>query len=87
MKTMIAGNSRRYGTVSSFTHRPISGRLRISSMRLPIHMLAISPQNRSGRRVMTSGPGAMPWIMRAPRMSAIVALPGTPRASVGMNSH
>ena len=54
---MIAGNNSRYGTCKSFTHSPISGRLSTTSMALPIHMLAISPQNRSGRRVITSGPG------------------------------
>src|SRR5262245_48514450 len=33
--TRIAGYSRRYGTLSNWIHRPISGRLRITSIRLP----------------------------------------------------
>ncbi len=84
---MIAGNSRRYGTSSSFTHSPISGRLSTTSMRLPIHMLATRPQNRSGRSVITSGPGWMPWMVRAPSISAITPLAGRPRVSMGMNLH
>ena len=38
----------------------------MTSMALPIHMLAISPQNSSGRWSSTSGPGRMPWIIMAP---------------------
>src|ERR1044072_410740 len=68
---MMAGNSRRYGTFSNFTQSPIIGRLRITSSALPIHMLAIRPQNSSGRVVITSGPGWMPWMVSAPSMSAI----------------
>ena len=29
----------------------------------------------------------MPWIVKAPSISAIVALPGMPSVSVGMNAH
>ena len=52
---------------------------------LPIHMLAIRPQKRSGLAVITCGPGAMPWMIIAPSISAMVALPGMPSVSVGMN--
>src|SRR3546814_6693224 len=55
------------------THSPTSGRLRMTSIRLPIHMLAMSPQNNVGRSTITIGPGAIPWIISAPRNSAIVA--------------
>ena len=41
---------------------PIIGRLMITSIRLPIHIEATMPQNRSGFLVMTSGPGWMPWM-------------------------
>ena len=34
---------------------------------------------------MTCGPGAMPWMVSAPSISAMVALPGMPSVSVGMN--
>ena len=64
---------------------PTSGRLSTTSIRLPIHMLAISPQNRPGRSVITRGPGAMPWIISAPIISAMVGLPGIPSVSIGMN--
>ncbi len=50
-------------------------------------MLAIRPQNRSGRRVITSGPGWMPWICSAPSISAITPLAGSPSVSMGMNLH
>ena len=55
----IAGYSIRYGTVSSLIHMPISGRFRIISMALPIHIDAIRPQNNCGLLVITCGPGWM----------------------------
>ena len=64
---------------------PISGRLMTSSIRLPIHIDATMPQNRVGRSVITCGPGWMPWIIMAPIISAITALPGRPSVSIGMN--
>ena len=39
---------------------PISGRLMMTSIRLPIHIEVIMPQNSSGRSVMIAVPGAMP---------------------------
>jgi len=54
-------------------------------MRLPTHMLATTPQNSSGRSVITRGPGAMPWIMSAPIIIAMVGLDGMPRVSIWMN--
>ena len=53
-------------------------------MRFPIHMLAMTPQNRLAFRVITSGPGTMPWMVIAPTISAITALGGMPRVSSGM---
>ena len=53
-------------------------------MALPIHMLAISPQNSSGCLAMMLGPGWMPWIIMAPIISAIRAFGGMPRLSIGM---
>ncbi len=57
----------------------------MTSMALPIHIDTIMPQNRSGFLVMTSGPGWMPWMIMAPTISAITALDGMPRVSMGMN--
>jgi len=71
--------------LSSFTQTPTSGRLMTRSSRLPIHIDTISPQNSSGCCVITCGPGAMPWIVIAPIISAIVAFEGRPRVSMGMN--
>src|SRR6266403_516094 len=68
----------------SCTQMPMSGRLMTTSMRLPIHMLATMPQNRVGRSVITCGPGWMPWMVSAPIISAITALPGIPKVSIGM---
>ena len=84
-KIRIIGNSRRYGTRSRRTHRPTSGRLMMSSIRLPIHIEAIMPQNSSGCLVMTCGPGTMPWMVMAPTISAITAFGGMPSVSSGMN--
>src|SRR5262244_1831765 len=50
---------------------PMSGRLMITSIRLPIHMLAIMPQNILGRSLMICGPGWMPWMVSAPIISAM----------------
>ena len=56
-----------------------------TSIRLPIHIETIMPQKRSGFLVMTSGPGWMPWMIMAPTISAITALDGMPKVSMGMN--
>src|ERR1700759_1910158 len=81
----MAGARKRYGTVSIFPHMPIIGRLMTTSIRLPIHIEAIMPQNRSGFLVMTSGPGWRPWVIMAPTINAITALDGMPSVSMGMN--
>ena len=57
----------------------------MTSIRLPSHIDAIMPQNRSGCLVMTCGPGTMPWMVMAPTINAITALGGMPRVSSGMN--
>src|SRR6187551_3124844 len=84
-KSVIAGNRYLYGTVSSLIQMPISGRFRITSIRLPTHIEAISPQNSCGLLVITCGPGWMPLIVIAPTISAITALDGMPSVSIGMN--
>ena len=63
---------------------PISGRLRTTSIRLPIHIEATRPQNNSGLWVSTWGPGWMSWMVMAPTISAITALGGMPSVSSGM---
>ena len=70
----MEGNRSRYGTVRSFIHSPISGRLSTISMRLPTHMQATRPQKSCGLSVMACGPGSMPWIIMAPSISAITPL-------------
>ena len=64
---------------------PISGRLRTTSIRLPIHIETIIPQNSSGCSVITDGPGGMPWMIIAPIISAITGFDGMPSVSIGMN--
>src|SRR5919197_202199 len=49
---------------------PISGRVGTTSIRLPTHIEAISPQKSCGFSFITCGPGAMPWIIRAPIICA-----------------
>ena len=63
---------------------PINGKLRMTSIRLPIHIEAIIPQKSPGRSVITCGPGAMPWIIIAPIIRAITGLEGMPSVSSGM---
>ena len=47
-------------------------------MRLPTYMLATTPQNTSGRWLMSSGPGAMPVMTSAPRRMAVAGENGMP---------
>ena len=47
-------------------------------------MLAIIPQNNSGRSDITCGPGWIPWMIIAPIISAITAFEGMPSVSRGM---
>ena len=54
------------------------------SIRLPIHIEAIRPQNSCGLLVITCGPGWMLWIVIAPTISAITAFGGMPSVSIGM---
>src|SRR5512137_2485862 len=64
---------------------PIIGRLSTTSIRFPIHIEAIRPQNRLGLLVITWGPGWMLWIVIAPIISAMTAFGGMPSVSIGMN--
>ena len=64
---------------------PISGRFSTTSIRLPIHIDAISPQNNPGLDVITCGPGWMLWMVIAPTIIAITAFSGIPSVSSGMN--
>ena len=52
---------------------------------MPIHIEATSPQNSSGFRVITCGPGWMLWMVIAPTISAMTAFGGIPSVSIGMN--
>ena len=45
----------------------------------------MTPQNRSGCSVITEGPGWIPCMMRAPIMSAMTGLDGSPRVNIGTN--
>ena len=53
-------------------------------MALPTYMLATVPQKTSGRSMIIKGPGLRPWIMRAPRRSAMMTFGGMPRLKSGM---
>lgn len=43
---------------------PTNGKLIINNKKLPIYILAISPQNKSGCWVINAGPGVIPWITK-----------------------
>ena len=70
--------------MSNLIQMPISGKLRITSIRLPSHIETIMPQKSCGFSVITCGPGWMPWIIIAPTISAITGLGGMPSVSSGM---
>ena len=42
------------------------------------------PQNSAGSSLITFGPGVMPWMMKAPSMSAMTGCAGRPSVSSGM---
>ncbi len=84
MNKRIAGKSHRYGIVKRRIQIPMRGKFKTTNIKFPIHMLAIRPQKSSGRSIITRGPGAIPWIMRAPNISAITAFAGIPRVNMGM---
>src|SRR5215470_5339520 len=52
-------------------------------MMLPVYMLAMSPQTKSGFSVKSSGPGCRPQMMRPPSMTAAVGEPGMPSVIMG----
>ena len=63
---------------------PMNGRLRMINIKLPIHIEAMRPQNKSGFSTMTLGPGVMPMTTIAPIINAITGLGGIPSVSIGM---
>ncbi len=62
------------GTVASTT---------TTATTLPRYIEAISPQTKSGRSMNSMGPGLRPQIIRPPIITAAVAEPGMPSASIG----
>ena len=52
-------------------------------MMLPVYMLAMRPQTKSGFSVKSSGPGCRPQMIRPPSMTAAVGEPGMPRVIIG----
>ena len=56
---------------------------KMTAMTLPRYMLAIVLQTKSGRSMKSIGPGVRPQIINPPIMTAAVAEPGTPSASIG----
>ena len=59
MRTMT-GKRICFGTFRMLTKTLTRGRFRISSIKLPIYMLAITAQKRSGLSLIKLGPGVKP---------------------------
>ena len=83
---MISGARIEPGSRRICTNSEISGTLSTISIRLPISMLAITPKKMSGRFATRVGPGVMPWISSAPRITPMTALAGMPRLNSGTNA-
>ena len=62
---------------------PTRGRLKMRSMKLPMYMLAITPQKRSGFSLISVGPGLIPWIRRTAMTTAMAGVNGMPSAIRG----
>src|SRR5256886_8664183 len=52
-------------------------------MMLPVYMLAIRPQTKSGCSLKSIGPGCRPQMIRPPNMTAAVGDPGIPSVIIG----
>jgi hypothetical protein len=52
-------------------------------MKLPMYMLAITPQNRSGFSFTSCGPGLIPLMMRTAMTTAMTGVNGMPSAISG----
>ena len=81
----VSGPRIRMGALSSRVKMWMSGMFSPSSTTLPMSIETMTPQNSSGWVSMSCGPGVMPWIMSAPKMTAMVVLAGIPRPRSGMN--
>ena len=75
---MMAKGMRRIEAKSGMVVRTTS-----TATMLPRYMLAIRPQTKSGRSMNSMGPGLRPQIISPPIITAAVAEPGTPSASIG----
>src|SRR2546422_1370017 len=74
----IANGSRRIAAKNGTNASTIS-----TPMMLPVYMLAISPQTKSGFSLNRSGPGWSPQMMSPPSITAAVGEPGIPSVSMG----
>lgn len=74
------------GIVNNLAIYGINGKFKINRKILPIYILAIMPQNTSGRSVIIIGPGCNPKTRKAPSMTAVVPEPGIPKLSNGTNA-
>ena len=79
------GEQKRIGDAQHLHPSPIAGRFKTSSMMLPMYMEMITPQKRSGLRVISKGPGCSPKMTSAPSIKAMTGLAGIPRVRRGMN--
>ena len=52
-------------------------------MKLPMYMLAMTPQKRSGFSVISRGPGLIPWIRSTAITTAMAGVKGIPSAISG----
>ena len=52
-------------------------------MKLPMYMLAITPQKSWGFSTIMLGPGVIPWSISAPTTMAMAGVKGTPSARSG----
>ena len=80
----IAGYMMDSGTWVILAHILASGRLNMSSTTLPMYMLAIMPQTRSGLLWKRAGPGVSPCMTKAPKRMATVGEVGMPKVNRGI---
>src|ERR1044072_6451898 len=70
MRSMAAKNGTNANTINTPTT-------------LPVYMLAITPQTKSGFSVNSNGPGCSPQMISPPSITAAVGDPGIPSVLIG----
>jgi len=83
---MMTGISKVYGIRMMAAKRGTPRIAMITAMRLPVYMLAMRPHTKSGRSLISIGPGCSPQMKSPPSITATVAEVGIPSVIMGRSA-